>query len=64
MDKKCAIFAAGEYDLKEKPDLTNTLILAADAGVKHLKKIGVKPHVVIGDFDSNGEVPESYAFSM
>ncbi len=60
MDKKCAIFAAGEYDLKEKPDLTNTLILAADAGVKHLKKIGVKPHVVIGDFDSNKKIPTNY----
>lgn len=33
------------------------LIIAADGGLTHLEMLGVKPHVIIGDFDSLGRVP-------
>ncbi|MBI2027302.1 MAG: thiamine diphosphokinase [Deltaproteobacteria bacterium] len=34
-----------------------TLIVAADGAYNKLKKIGIKPHVVVGDFDTLGFIP-------
>ena len=34
------------------------LVIAADAGVLHLERLGVKPGIVLGDFDSLGRVPD------
>lgn len=55
MFNKCIIVGA-----RQDVDLTNIkgrLIICADGGLKVLSKLGIKPHVFIGDFDSyKGEV--------
>ena len=52
----CYIFAAGDFNgkfsRKEKD-----FIIAADAGYRHLEKNGVIPDLLIGDFDTIGQVP-------
>ena len=53
--KRAVIFANGELNLS--PELRNEiqaddLIIAADGGALHCRKLGIKPQVVIGDFDS------------
>ena len=54
----CVIFCAGGFEkLARQPDETD-FILAADGGLAHLKKLGLTPHGIIGDFDSLGYVPE------
>lgn len=60
MDQTCYIFGAGEYgSLTLTPaDLSDGLIIAADGGYDHLRQWGISPHLVVGDFDSLGWVPE------
>ena len=54
----CVIFCAGEFDIPAEPLSREDLIVAADGGLDHLKKLGLKPDVVLGDFDSLGYIPE------
>ena len=56
--KKCIIFCAAEFDELAAPIEKEDYILAADGGLRHLKKLGLKPNGIIGDFDSLGYVPE------
>ncbi len=54
----CYIVGAGEckaLDIKSNGD---DLIIAADGGYRYLLETGIKPDIVIGDFDSLGTVPE------
>ena len=52
------IFCAGGFEcLARQPDASD-YILAADGGLSHLKKLGITPHGIIGDFDSLGYVPQ------
>lgn len=56
MDKICYIFAAGDFCgtvTKGKDDL----IIAADAGFHHLEKMRLSPDILLGDFDTIGEIP-------
>lgn len=53
----CVIFCAGGFDSLAEPMDKSDLIIAADGGLTHLEGLGVKPHVIIGDFDSLGRVP-------
>ena len=53
----CVIFCAGGFDTLAEAVDNSDLIIAADGGLIHLEKLGVKPHVIIGDFDSLGRVP-------
>ncbi len=56
--KTCYIFSAVEMKNNfPKPD-RDDLIIAADAGYKNVKRAGLKPDVIIGDFDSS-EKPET-----
>ncbi len=52
----CHIFAAGDYNgnLTTRKD---DLIIAADAGYNHLKRLGVEPDILLGDFDTIGQIP-------
>ena len=53
----CVIFCAGGFEkLARQPDETD-YILAADGGLTHLQKLGIRPNGIIGDFDSLGYVP-------
>ena len=55
--RKCIVFCAAEFDhlaaLPEEQDY----ILAADGGLRHLEKLGLKPNGILGDFDSLGYIP-------
>lgn len=59
-DRICYIFAAAEFDgiLKFKPRKDIDFIIAADAGYRHLQKLKITPDMLIGDFDSLGEIPD------
>ncbi len=54
----CIIFCAGDFEALAEPIREGDYLLAADGGLIHLEKLGLKPHGIIGDFDSLGYVPE------
>ncbi len=52
MKKRCVLIGAGEF-LENSLDLyENDFIIAADGGYSYCMKLGIKPHLVIADFDS------------
>lgn len=54
----CYIVGAGEnFGLDFTPG-DGDLVIAADGGLEYLKKAGITPDVIIGDFDSLGYAPE------
>lgn len=53
----CIIFCAGEFSHLAEPVRPSDLLIAADGGLTHLEKLGLAPHVILGDFDSLGYVP-------
>ena len=56
--KTCIIIAGGEIQ-EEIQIFPDALILCADSGYIHAQKQNIKPHVLIGDFDSYTEkLPE------
>ncbi len=54
--KTCFIVGAGEFYGKIKPS-EGDLIIAADGGYSALMKLGIKPHLAVGDFDSLEIIP-------
>ena len=54
----CVIFCAGEFDRLAQPIREGDYLLAADGGLSHLHRLGLRPDGIIGDFDSLGYVPE------
>lgn len=55
---KAVIFCSGEirdYEYYKKLDFSDCLIICADNGYSHTKKIGIVPDVIIGDNDSYKE---------
>lgn len=54
----CALVGAVEFNEEHFKKQSFDYIIAVDGGYKHLQNIGVKPDVVLGDFDSLGYVPE------
>ena len=58
--KRCFIFAAGSfYGLRETPR-AGDVILAADAGFRLCRELGLTPDLLLGDFDSM-EAPKDFA---
>ena len=56
--KKCIIFCAGGFDTLAEPLQKEDMVIAADGGVHHTATLGITPHILLGDFDSLGYVPE------
>lgn len=57
-DGICYVVGAGEsYGLDFHPDAED-FVIAADAGLCHLEKQGIKADLVIGDFDTLKYIPE------
>ena len=57
--KTCYIFGALDCSVPDFTPQENDLIIAADGGYSTLKKLNIKPDLVVGDFDSLGNVPEN-----
>lgn len=55
---RCLIFCAAEFDQLIAPIEKDDYVIAADGGLAHVKKLGLNPHCILGDFDSLGYVPE------
>ena len=53
----CFIIGAGSfYGLPVSVQRTD-MVIAADGGLKHTRKLGIEPNEIIGDFDSLGFTP-------
>ena len=51
--KRCFIFAAGTfYGLRRRPEKPEDLVIAADAGYRTCRELGIVPDLLLGDFDS------------
>ncbi len=53
MSKICYIVGAGEFfGIKRLPE-DGDFVIAADGGFDYLREIGIRPNLIIGDFDSS-----------
>lgn len=58
MKKSCLIFGALD-STDQKPIITDdTFVIAADGGLLSAIKLGIKPDLILGDFDSLGYIPD------
>ena len=53
----CYIVCAADMSAGRFSPREGDLVIAADAGCRHLQRLGVSPHLIVGDFDSLGHVP-------
>ncbi len=56
--KTCIIFCAAGFDGLLFPIPEDALVIAADGGLRHTQALGLRPDVILGDFDSLGYVPD------
>ena len=56
--KTCIIFCAGGFTELAEPVREGDFLMAADGGLVHLQKLGLKADGILGDFDSLGYVPQ------
>ena len=54
----CRVVGAGECKKIDFEKQIGDLIIAADGGCVYLEKAGIKPDIIIGDFDSLGTIPD------
>ena len=55
---RCVIFCAGEFGGLTEEIREDDLVIAADGGVRHAENLGIRPDIILGDFDSLGYAPE------
>ncbi len=55
--KTCVIFCAAGFDGLLLPIPGDALVIAADGGLRHTEGLGLRPDVILGDFDSLGYIP-------
>ena len=55
---RCVIFCAGGFGGLTEPLREGDFVIAADGGVKHVESLGIRPDMILGDFDSLGYAPE------
>ena len=55
----CVIVGGGDFDGIDELPGERDLLIAADKGYKYLEELGLKPDVIVGDFDSYGRRPEA-----
>mgnify|MGYP004711696445 FL=1 len=55
--KECVIFCAAGFDGLAVPLTEEDYIIAADGGLTHTEKLGIRPDAIIGDFDSLHYIP-------
>ncbi len=61
-EKCCIIVGGGDFEPSLLPAIgEGDLLIAADSGYAALEKMGIRPHICIGDFDSLGYEPENCA---
>lgn len=53
----CYIFAAGDFEGSITKSCGD-LIIAADAGYHHLKRLSLSADILLGDFDTIGDIPD------
>lgn len=54
----CVIFCAAAFHGLAAPIQDDDFVIAADGGLAHVKKLGLIPDGILGDFDSLGYVPQ------
>ena len=54
---KCIIFCAAEFDTLAEDIGAEDFVIAADGGLRHTEKLGIRPNEILGDFDSLGFTP-------
>ena len=61
--RRCHIFAGGDLGSKVTKEYFRSrhgFVICADSGYKHVKKLGLRPDIIVGDFDSyKGKLPEN-----
>ena len=55
----CYVVGAGDCTSLDFEKKSGDLIIAADGGYKYLVSARIKPDILIGDFDSLGDIPEN-----
>lgn len=54
---RCIVVGAGDFSESSLAVGPHDLLIAADGGWQHLQPLGIKPHLVLGDFDSSPRPP-------
>ena len=54
----CHVVGAGDFSPSLLHPAPNDLLIAADAGFEHLRRVGIRPHLYVGDGDSLGFTPD------
>ena len=60
-DKSCLIISGGEYHIPDEWKAGYDLVIACDRGYEYARRAGIRPDVILGDYDSAGSRPDEDA---